>query len=408
MRQQQPALHAKLSTLSREFDDLRAASSTLEAWNTALWESNTVQLADWCLLDAWYRSRVLELPRSGPSLVPCIDMANHAAAANAYYEETTDGDVVLLLREGSAVRKGEEITISYGSDKSAAEMLFSYGFLDASSSALQSLTLPLSPLPDDPLGMAKMHIHASAQYVQLKTAFGGMVEWTSPFAYLVCLNEEDGLEFKVRQSSDGERELRVFWQEEDVTDKAREFEALAGNHELGDVFRLRVNMLISQRLQEQLDRLSYTDSAETGEVQRRESLSFCAANCRELKRIETAILDSGLAALGEQVSPPPPFSSGCALKRNHTECEIGRETHCLLLRASRAISTLWDRGLNPNMRPMRKISTTSSAELIPSHVILSKNCWSAAVADSSNISSRIEISRWPSAVREMPLGRSWG
>lgn len=254
---------------------------------------------------------MLELPKSGPSLVPCIDMANHASAANAYYEETSDGDVVLLLRDGSVVGEGDEVTISYGSEKSDAEMLFSYGFLDASS-AVQSLTLPLSPLPDDPLGKAKAHIYTGAPTVQLKMV-GDTVEWMSPFACLLCLNEEDGLEFKVLQSSDGERELRVFWQEEDVTVQVKEFETMIGDHELRDVFKLRVNMVISQRLQEQLGRLSSPNSVETREAREAVSSSnFCATNARELKRIEGGIIEAGLAVLEEQVSASvAPFPLPC-------------------------------------------------------------------------------------------------
>lgn len=286
-----------MAALTREFNDLRDKSSDIECWNAGFWVYGRIQLADWYRVDAWYRSRVLELPRSGPSLVPCIDMANHSAEANAYYEETPDGDVVLLPRPGVNIENGTEVTISYGSDKPAAEMLFSYGFLDPSSSA-RTLTLPLSPFPDDPLGKAKIHIYQGTPSLQLKEV-GEEIEWESPFAYLMILNEEDGLGFQVMQSSDGGRELRLFWQEVDVTDDITSFDTLAVDHPLCDVFRLRVNMVLCQRLEEQLERLSSVEVAE--QVENRGN----ALSAQELKGIEKGILEKANVALGAQVSEYP-------------------------------------------------------------------------------------------------------
>lgn len=242
---------------------------------------------------------MLELPRSGPSLVPCLDMANHSTEANAYYEETPGGDVVLLPRPDREFSGGDEITISYGSDKSAAEMLFSYGFLTPSSVAY-SLTLPLSPLPEDPLGKAKQHIFTEMPSIQIKLC-GDKVDWSSPFAYLSCLNEEDGLHFKLLQSSDGDTELRMFWQEDDVTSKDESFEMLVSEHELYDVFKLRVNMVVTQKIQDQLERLG--DTHETKEAA---SDTMNATNARELRRVEEDILGRTAASLEDQVSAPIP------------------------------------------------------------------------------------------------------
>lgn len=305
-----------MTALTREFDELREKSSEIEIWYLAFWESNLVQLTDWYRVDAWYRSRVLELPRPGPSLVPCLDMANHSAEANAYYEETSDGEVVLLLRPDANLEKDGEVTISYGSEKSAAEMLFSYGFLDTSS-AVRTLTLPLSPLPDDPLGKAKVHIFDGTPSVQIKEVDGEM-EWTSPFAYLMCLNEEDGLGFQIMQSSDGGRELRLFWQDEDVTDTIDTFEKLVAGHDLCDVFRLRVNMVVSQRLQEQSDQLveGYTAAEEA------DGSSENATSARELMSIEGGILEETLKTLEDQASS---FSHQ-ALPPDHMCLSLPRES----------------------------------------------------------------------------------
>lgn len=281
-------------SLTREFDELREKSSEIEWWGTAFWDNGSVHLTDWYLVDAWYRSRVLELPKSGLSLVPCIDMANHSTNANAFYDETSDDEVVLLLRPESGINSGEEVTISYGSEKSAAEMLFSYGFMD-SSSVVYGLQLPLNPLPDDPLGKAKAHIFAGNTTIELKKTDGKM-EWICPFAYLVCLNEEDGLGFRLLQASDGSQELRVFWQEEDVTDSAKSFETLIASHKLCDVYKLRVNMVVSQRLEEQLEPLyiSSPSDIKTPNI----------SNAQELKKIEKEMVEMALSALQDQVSSP--------------------------------------------------------------------------------------------------------
>lgn len=288
----QSALDAKMLALAREFDELREQSAELDWWRSAFRDNNIVHLKDWFLVDSWFRSRALELPRSGLSLVPCLDMANHHRDANSYYEETMQGEVLLLRRPGVALQTGEEVTINYGSEKPAAEMLFTYGFIDPSFPA-GGLRLLMSPLPDDPLGKAKVHIFEGATSLELKSSDGRM-DWFCPFAYLACLNEEDGLGFRLLQASDGTQELRVFWQEEDVTDKAESFEDLIASHELCEIYRLRVNMVISRRLEEQLERLASSPSGH--------ATSPSASYARDLKGIEKDMLERTLKSLQEQVS----------------------------------------------------------------------------------------------------------
>lgn len=295
------ALNAKMLALTNEFEELRDKSSDIECWNAAFWDNDAVCLEDWLLVDAWYRSRVLELPRSGPSLVPCIDMVNHSTDANAYYDENGDDDVVLLLRPGADVKAGDEVNISYGSEKPAAEMLFSYGFID-SHSAAKSLRLPLRPLPDDPLGKAKVHAFQDAPIVDIKEVDGNVV-CTSSFAYLMILNEEDGLDFRLLQDTDGDRELRTFWRDQDVTEKTGSFDQLVSDHELYSVFKLRVNMVISQRLEEQLERLSpFVPVNGDATPATDQPSSSNTANAKALRLIEKAVLDKAVAMLEEQAS----------------------------------------------------------------------------------------------------------
>jgi hypothetical protein len=243
-----------MKVLVREFETLRESTSGIQWCQKSWWEHETLDTRDWTLLDAWFRSRSLELPNAGESMVPCLDMANHSSQPNAYYEQTSKDGVNLLLRPDVELDVSSEITISYGDTKSEAEMLFSYGFIDERS-ATKSLVLPLQPFPDDPLGKAKLAAFVGQPIVQISTNLD-LVEWECPFVYLMCLNEEDGLEFKVLLQNDGSRShLRVFWQGSDVTDVTDTFKSLIESHALRDVFKLRAVTLLHERIREQLEQL---------------------------------------------------------------------------------------------------------------------------------------------------------
>ncbi|KAM6507390.1 hypothetical protein FSOLCH5_012606 [Fusarium solani] len=294
------ALEAKLAALNNEFDELREKSSGLAFWNSLFWEKETATIQDWILIDALYRSRCLELPRAGDAMVPGLDMANHSHDPTAYYEEDDKDDIVLLLRPGVEVTGGDEVSISYG-EKSPAEMLFSYGFIDRDS-AVHDLTLPLEALPDDPLGKAKLYIFKAPPTLKLSRS-DGRLTWRSPFAYLMCLNEEDGLEFRVLQGKDGERELKLFWQDQDVTARADDFEVLIEQHPLCQVFRLRVVTVLHEVVSTQLTHLPSEISHDQLDPLRRAGLvrEECIRAAETLWEIEASVLESATEALEQQV-----------------------------------------------------------------------------------------------------------
>lgn len=105
------AVTAKLQALSTEFDAFRSATEDIDWCRKYWWDDETLTLEDWKCADAWFRSRVLELPSIGAAMMPIMDFANHSAAANAYYDKDSRGDIVLLLRDGLALKEGEEVTI---------------------------------------------------------------------------------------------------------------------------------------------------------------------------------------------------------------------------------------------------------------------------------------------------------
>jgi hypothetical protein len=291
-----------MSALLREFDRLRELTGGISWCQKVWWESASLTLSDWALLDSWYRSRCLELPNSGEPMVPCLDIVNHARDPNSYYEETNNGDIVLLLRPCGKVESGGEITISYGSSKSAAEMLFSYGFFDEEIDT-DSLVLDLRPLPDDPLGKAKIAAFSGRPIVRVSSK-ATAIEWSSPFLYFMCVNEEDGLDFRVLQQTDGSQsQLQVFWQDTNITNSTTDFEQHVIQHPLKEVFLLRAVYILQDRFQEQLERLYASEDMstiiETSMVELDERLSTAAS---KLRYRETTLLEKAFNSLNVQVS----------------------------------------------------------------------------------------------------------
>ncbi|TWU72208.1 hypothetical protein ED733_002709 [Metarhizium rileyi] len=303
------ALEAKRLSLGKEFDTLREKSEVLPFWNEFLWGSGGVCLDDWVLADAWYRSRCLELPRSGTAMVPGLDMVNHSAEASTYYDEDNNDNVVLHIRPACQVLGGDEVTISYGDAKPASEMLFSYGFIDPNN-IVDKLTLRLDPFADDPLARAKLRIFKGAPALTISRGDAQEeqgptpIEWHSPFVYLMCLNEEDGLAFQLLQDTAGDRQLRLFWQGEDKTDQADEFESLIQSHELCQVFQLRAVTVLHEKIEEQLARISRGPADEQLEPLQEAGLmrAECISTARILKKMERRLLVNALEALDDEVS----------------------------------------------------------------------------------------------------------
>ncbi|POS85727.1 hypothetical protein EPUL_000913 [Erysiphe pulchra] len=251
------ALNVKLETLQQEFDNLYEATKEIHWCEKYWWKANKLNLHVWIQLDAWFRSRSLELPTFGEVMVPCIDMVNHSKNSNSYYESTSDNGVCLLLRPQLELEPNTEITINYGETKSNAEMLYSYGFIDQECQIL-SLTLPLDPSDNDPLIKAKLDAYPGSPMLRIYFE-DKCVKWKSPFVYFMCLNEEDGLDFKVLQQNDGHQSLQVFWQNLDVSKKTDNFESLIIGHHLYIIFELRVVTILYDRVEQQLFQIKQSD-----------------------------------------------------------------------------------------------------------------------------------------------------
>ncbi|EKV06264.1 SET domain protein [Penicillium digitatum] len=249
-------LVAKLAFLEREFEQLRQATGGIAWCQRSWWHERTGALTidDWKYVDAAYRSRLLDLPGSGLAMVPCIDMANHVSSdgVKALYDTDSEGNAVLQLRWGKTIQPGEEITISYGNEKSASEMIFSYGFLESGITQAREMFLNLEIPEDDPLGLAKKMFCQNNSGVRISVVDGSEeVTWESGLAWIACVNEEDGLHFGIAQTIDGGRELETTWKGEKVQSTSHLRDLLAADP-FWEIFQLRAAVLLLERLETQL------------------------------------------------------------------------------------------------------------------------------------------------------------
>lgn len=235
-----------------------------------------------------------------------MDLANHAAHEEtvAVYDVDSEGNAVLALRPGKKVPGGEEVTISYGDEKGACEMLFSYGFLDARMQSAETLFLSLALPAGDALGAAKREVAGCAPGFKIVDAGDGEVDWTGEFVWLLCVGPEDGLSFEVARTVEGEEEVRGFWKGEELVGGAPRLYALLGKSALWEVYRLRAVMILQQRVFDQMqvlyasqEELEETECGEETEV-RREVYEQAMA----LRRLEFELMERAYEDFERQVS----------------------------------------------------------------------------------------------------------
>jgi hypothetical protein len=338
----------KLSALEAEFERLRDATQSI-AWCEREWwdeETGKLTLEDWRIVDAMYRSRALDLPGSGHVMVPCVDMANHASGEEtvALYETDEERNAVLQLRWGKKLRQGEEVTItyveyssclsrklsnvltSYGDEKGASEMIFSYGFLETSVEDARQLFLPIDIPDGDPLKQVKKIISTKKTAPGLRLAVEhGKTVWESDFIFWACVNEEDGLSIDMIQPNEGPVELKAAWKGEveigyvvpgtSSRSNVKELRSILSQDPLWDLFQLRAAVLVQQCLQSRLEMLGGememafesvehdADGSQTG------VRSVVYEMIRKLRNGEAVLLQRGLEDLANEVSNHAAYSS---------------------------------------------------------------------------------------------------
>jgi hypothetical protein len=139
----------------------------------------------------------------------------------------------------------------YGDEKGACESIFSYGFLEDNAISAKVMFLDLEIPDDDPLRPAKVLVSAAAPGFRI-FEMGDSIGWESDFIWLIIINEEDGLDFKIRQTTDGTREIQAFWNEQELSDTSKMREHLQ-EHAAWDVFQLRATVLLANRVEMQIE-----------------------------------------------------------------------------------------------------------------------------------------------------------
>jgi hypothetical protein len=285
-----------------------------------------------------------------------MDLASHAAgeATNATYDKTNDAYVLRLI-PGKTVLRNQEISITYGDEKGACEMLFSYGFIDQAMETAETLFLGLSISADDANAAAKAKIagcapgfkiidivteptlagevapepadtagSVSAQTTQaedmhrhsLLGAHKGAadptvtyqrpsteMDWKGDFIWLLCVSEDDGLSFLIAQTIDGQEELRAAFRDQDF-EGADGLRQILAKDELWDVFRLRAIVILQQRVFEQMQILFETQEKVELEPHGAETQIRAGPHelAMKLRRLEFELLEKAYEVFEAQVS----------------------------------------------------------------------------------------------------------
>ncbi|KAB5562806.1 hypothetical protein GE09DRAFT_1056586 [Coniochaeta sp. 2T2.1] len=296
---------AKMTLLEREFATIRETTRAVPFWRE-VFDSGHISLCDWIWVDALFRSRSFELPYSGVSCVPCLDLANHrdfevddngmVTPSTAYFQQDPETEAVtLLLREGRTVAAGEEITISYG-DKSAGEMLFNYGFIEWNRSGLNDMVLPLDGIleevKDDPLLEFKLAAFDGAPVLELTADGKGHWRWSAPFLFLLCVYEEDGLSFRTEERQ-GQQSQRMHWKGKDRTAMIGMFDVFINAQDVRELVQYRAVSALMKFVEKQIARMESVDRL-AASVEAREEVEAISSS---LRSAEKRILKDSLEAL---------------------------------------------------------------------------------------------------------------
>ena len=244
-----------------------------------------------------------------------MDMANHAVgeSSRARYETDSEGNAVLLMRDNVKLKANDEITISYGDDNGASEMLHSYGFIETRMSSAQQLCLELDVPEDDPLRLAKKHAAKTAPGFKLlersdnnpsdyqrAIISASQIHWESSFVWLIIVNEEDGLEFKLLQTIEGDTDLQMSWKGAVLTDLSN-FEDMLLKERLYDVFKLRAITMLRDRLLDQIIRLEQSRANIPDILDLLGSKSENYNNAMKLRDLEERLMSQAYEEFGLQV-----------------------------------------------------------------------------------------------------------
>ena len=117
-------------------------------------------------------------------------------------------------------------------------------------SSAKDIFLNLDIPEDDPLRYAKRHFANCPPGVRLMENSDGL-RWESDYLWLICINEEDGLQFDVLQTLDGDRQLQATWQGKEL-ESAVQLKQLLQAADMWQIYQLRATVILHGRVQQQL------------------------------------------------------------------------------------------------------------------------------------------------------------
>ena len=166
-------------------------------------------------------------------------------------------------------------------------MIFSYGFIEETMHNARDILLGLDIPDDDPLKRAKQAIALTAPGVRLFNSDTKGLKWESDFIWLVVVNEEDGLQFQIAQTVDGDQELEVVFGGEPLKDVTK-LRGLLEQSPLWEVFQLRVVSILQNRIGDQLQALTSTAQSSDSE----EAVTYSPKGLAlKLRKLETEMLE---------------------------------------------------------------------------------------------------------------------
>lgn len=300
----QGAVAAKFNALEREFAELKHKTQT---W--PFWKDDKLTFEDWRLIDAWCRSRSMELPTVGTSMVPVIDLANHSSRSNVQYDVNENGDVCLKLKAGAVIEAGEELFLNYGADKSASEMLFSYGFVEKTTlfefligHIPNSVKMP-AVVPGE---NEKLECWGRRFGTPMMTISGkkGSLELKCPFVYFLVLEEEHGMVLKEIEGDAVTHDFRAMWKGHDITDRLDELEILLKEVPQKEVLDIRAMFIYHALITHQMELMQEAEDFEaqfdldTLSVEKQRIHKAAS----ELRAIESTIIDAAMDIVQDCVS----------------------------------------------------------------------------------------------------------
>lgn len=169
----------------------------------------------------------------------------------------------------------------------------------------KELFLDLDIPDDDPLKHAKKAASKFAPGFRLFSSGGG-TKWEGDFVWLICVNEEDGFTFRVKQSNDGGKELEIRWKDSILEDVAQLKELLSQDR-MWEVFQLRAVAILQGRVEAQLGILN------ASEEQIQDSRAFGGVSTDvwgkavKLRELESALLSQAYRDFEQRVGQTLPI-----------------------------------------------------------------------------------------------------